>query len=68
MSQMTEDQLQELAQDLNSIRDEIVADLGERDANYIRRVIRLHRALEVGGGGLGEGGGDVGDVDEVRLA
>ncbi|MBK1873708.1 MULTISPECIES: fatty acid desaturase family protein [Marinobacter] len=49
MSQMTEDQLQELAQDLNSIRDEIVADLGERDANYIRRVIRLHRALEVGG-------------------
>ncbi|WP_309043659.1 fatty acid desaturase family protein [Marinobacter sediminicola] len=49
MKQMTENQLQELAQDLNSIRDEIVADLGERDANYIRRVIRLHRALEVGG-------------------
>lgn len=49
MKQMTEDQLQELAQDLNTIRDDVLADLGERDANYIRRVIRLHRALEVGG-------------------
>ena len=49
MKQLTEDQLQELAQDLNTIRDDVLADLGERDANYIRRVIRLHRALEVGG-------------------
>jgi len=49
MKTMTENQLQELEQDLNTIRDEIAADLGERDANYIRRVVRLHRALEVGG-------------------
>lgn len=49
MKQMTEAQLNELEQDLNAIRDEVLADLGERDANYIRRVVRLHRALEVGG-------------------
>ncbi len=49
MKQMTEIQLQELEQDLNIIRDEVLADLGERDARYIRRIIRLHRALEVGG-------------------
>jgi fatty acid desaturase len=49
MKQMTEAQLSVLEQDLNAIRDEVIADLGERDANYIRRVVRLHRALEVGG-------------------
>ncbi|MFL1455124.1 fatty acid desaturase family protein [Marinobacter sp. GN3S48] len=49
MKQMNEAQLNELEQDLNAIRDEVLADLGERDANYIRRVVRLHRALEVGG-------------------
>jgi fatty acid desaturase len=49
MKQMTENQLQELEQDLNAIRDDVLADLGERDARHIRRVIRLHRALEVGG-------------------
>lgn len=49
MKQMTEAQLSVLEQDLNAIRDEVLADLGERDANYIRRVVRLHRALEVGG-------------------
>ncbi|AZT84981.1 acyl-CoA desaturase [Marinobacter sp. NP-4(2019)] len=49
MKQMNEAQLNELEKDLNAIRDEVLADLGERDANYIRRVVRLHRALEVGG-------------------
>ncbi|MEX2474485.1 fatty acid desaturase [Marinobacter sp.] len=49
MKKMTEVQLSELETDLNAIRDEVLADLGERDANYIRRVVHLHRALEVGG-------------------
>lgn len=49
MQTMTKTQLQQLEQDLNAIRDEVVADLGERDARYIRRIVRLHRALEVGG-------------------
>ncbi|MDK9556763.1 acyl-CoA desaturase [Marinobacter sp. M216] len=49
MKKMTDEQLSELEQDLNAIRDAVVADLGERDARYIRRIIRLHRTLEVGG-------------------
>ncbi len=49
MKQMTEAQLSELEQDLNAIRNDVLADLGERDAHYIRRIVRLHRTLEVGG-------------------
>lgn len=49
MQKLTEAQLNELEKDLNAIRDEVLADLGERDARYIRKVIRLHRSLEVAG-------------------
>lgn len=49
MKQLTPEQLNNLEQDLNAIRDEVLADIGERDARYIRRIIRLHRTLEVGG-------------------
>jgi len=49
MKQLTDAQLNNLQKDLDAIRDEVVADLGERDARYIRKIIRLHRALEVGG-------------------
>jgi fatty acid desaturase len=49
MKRLNEAQLQELANDLDAIRDEVMTDLGERDANHIRRIIRLQRTLEVGG-------------------
>ncbi|AOY86709.1 acyl-CoA desaturase [Marinobacter salinus] len=49
MKKMTEAQFSELEKDLNAIRDEVVADLGERDARYIRRIVRLHRTLEISG-------------------
>lgn len=49
MKTMNEQQLAELENDLNAIRDEVLADLGERDARYIRRIVRLHRGLEIGG-------------------
>ncbi len=49
MKQLNEQQLDNLAQDLDAIREEVLADLGERDARYIRRIVRLHRTLEVGG-------------------
>ncbi|MDE3069497.1 MAG: acyl-CoA desaturase [Acidobacteriota bacterium] len=38
--------------ELDDLRARVVADLGERDAAYIHRVIRAQRALEVGGRGL----------------
>ncbi|WP_166258210.1 fatty acid desaturase family protein [Marinobacter salicampi] len=49
MKKLNEAQLNELEQDLNAIRQDVLADLGERDANYIRKIVRLHRSLEVGG-------------------
>ncbi|MFO8142254.1 MAG: fatty acid desaturase, partial [Marinobacter sp.] len=49
MKKLNDNQLNQLQKDLDAIRDEVRADLGERDANYIRRIIRLHRSLEVGG-------------------
>ncbi|WP_152205151.1 fatty acid desaturase family protein [Marinobacter changyiensis] len=52
MKQLTPEQLDNLEQDLNAIRDEVLADVGDRDARYIRRIIRLHRGLEVGGRAL----------------
>src|SRR5690554_2933003 len=49
MKKLNEEQLNGLQKDLDAIRDEVLADIGERDANYIRRIIRLHRTLEIGG-------------------
>ena len=41
-----------LARELDAIRDSVRADLGDRDRAYIRRVIAVQRALELGGRGL----------------
>ena len=49
MKTMNETQLKELENDLDTIRDQVISDLGERDARYIRRIVRLHRSLEIGG-------------------
>ena len=42
-------ELEEFGRELDRIRQEVVADLGEDDARYIRRVIALQRCLEAGG-------------------
>ncbi len=41
--------LDALAADLDAIRNEVLASRGQADADYIRRVIRLQRRLEVAG-------------------
>jgi NADPH-dependent stearoyl-CoA 9-desaturase len=46
---LDEDQLADLARDLDALRSEVVADLGQRDLDHIRGVIRLQRSLEVTG-------------------
>ncbi len=38
-----------IADEFDAIRDDVMADLGERDARYIRRVIATQRHLEVAG-------------------
>ncbi len=49
---LTSEQLDAFGQELDAIRARVVADLGERDAGYINRVIRAQRGLEVAGRGL----------------
>ncbi len=49
---LTPEQLDAFGAELDAIRARVVADLGERDAAYIHRVIRAQRGLEVAGRGL----------------
>ncbi|MCW2954151.1 MAG: hypothetical protein JWQ48_3321, partial [Conexibacter sp.] len=49
---LTDEQLDAFGRELDAIRARVVADLGERDADYIRRIIRAQRGLEVAGRGL----------------
>jgi fatty acid desaturase len=49
---MTPEQADEFGRELDAIRERVFADLGERDATYIRSVIKAQRALEVGGRAL----------------
>ncbi|GAA3226368.1 acyl-CoA desaturase [Pseudonocardia petroleophila] len=49
---LTEAQVEELGRRLDAIRDRVVADRGQRDADYIHSVIRTQRYLEVGGRAL----------------
>ncbi len=44
---MTYEQLEEFGEELNVIRQRVLDDLGQKDADYIRRVIKIQRASEV---------------------
>jgi linoleoyl-CoA desaturase len=46
---LTPDNLDAIGRELDAIRDEVMADLGSADADYIRAVIRTQRTLEAGG-------------------
>ena len=50
--ELTPEQLDAFGAELDAIRQAVLEDRGERDANYIRRVIKVQRALEVSGRGL----------------
>jgi linoleoyl-CoA desaturase len=45
LARLTPEQIDELGREFDAIHDEVFADLGERDARYIRSTIRLHRHL-----------------------
>jgi fatty acid desaturase len=49
---MTSEQADAFGRELDALKERVVADLGERDATYIRRIIKTQRALEVGGRAL----------------
>ena len=50
--ELTPEQLEAFGQELDALRARVMADLGERDAEYITSVIRAQRGLEVAGRGL----------------
>jgi NADPH-dependent stearoyl-CoA 9-desaturase len=49
---LTPQQLEEFGRELDELRARVVADLGKRDADYIEKVTRAQRGLEVAGRGL----------------
>jgi fatty acid desaturase len=49
---LTPEQADAFGAELDALKERVIADLGERDATYIRRIIKAQRALEVGGRGL----------------
>jgi fatty acid desaturase len=44
---MTYEQLEEFGNEVDSVRQRVLDDLGQKDADYIRRVIRVQRGAEV---------------------
>ena len=48
VAHLSSDDIEAIGRELDAIRDEMVASRGERDAAYIRRVIRVQRRLELG--------------------
>jgi NADPH-dependent stearoyl-CoA 9-desaturase len=50
--ELTADQIEAFGQEMDALRARVVADLGERDLEYIRKLIRAQRGLEVAGRGL----------------
>jgi len=42
---LTPEQIEEIGEEFQKLHDEVFADLGDRDANYIRSLIQFHRRL-----------------------
>ena len=49
LHRLTPEQIEELGREFEALHDEVFADLGDRDAKYIRSMIDLHRKLALGG-------------------
>src|SRR5438445_2244972 len=52
LARLTPEQIEQLGREFGAIHDEVFASLGERDAQYIRSVIALHRGLALAGRAL----------------
>ena len=49
---LTAEQTEAFGREMDAIRERVLADRGERDADYIRGIVRIQRRLEVGGRSL----------------
>ena len=45
LNRLTREQIEQIGEEFQAIHDEVFADLGERDATYIRNIIQFHRRL-----------------------
>ena len=52
MSKLTKEQLDEFGAEMDAIRQRVIADLGDEDAAYIRKVVKAQRQLEIAGRAL----------------
>jgi NADPH-dependent stearoyl-CoA 9-desaturase len=48
LARLSAEQIEQIGREFDAIHDEVMADLGERDARYIRNTIKLHRLLVIG--------------------
>src|ERR687897_3428033 len=53
---LTPEQTEAFGRELDALKERVIADLGERDVDYIRRIIKAQRGLEVAGRALLFGG------------
>jgi len=49
LARLSAEEIEQLGREFDAIREEVFADLGDRDARYIRQTIRLHRQLALAG-------------------
>ena len=49
LERLTPEQIEEIGREFRQLHDEVFDSLGQRDAEYIRGLIALHRKLAVGG-------------------
>ncbi len=49
---LTAAQIEQLGEELDAIRQRVIADLGEADAEYLRKVVKTQRSMEVAGRAL----------------
>ncbi|MGO9901892.1 MAG: fatty acid desaturase family protein [Solirubrobacteraceae bacterium] len=49
IERLSPEQLDQICAELDAIRDQVMADLGEDDARYIRNLLKTQRTLELGG-------------------
>ena len=52
LNQLTPSELDRFGEEMDQLREAVLADLGQRDADYIRSIVRLQRWSEIGGRGL----------------
>ena len=49
INNLTDQQFEQIGSEFDAIRNRVLDDLGERDANYIRTLVKRQRQMEVGG-------------------